>query len=222
LDIVANEQLSVAIAMIVGYLLGAIPVAERIGRRKGVDLFQSGTGLAGASNVRRTVGKKAGFFVMVADFAKGLAAVMLARGLGLDGSILLLVAASAIIGHWNSIFSRFRGGDGLASLAGVTVGLFPGFGYLSLVAAAVFSLVGHKIPYYALLAVIVAYCAILAAGTFYQADQHLIIGNGVLCGLVLAHATWGHISRHKKTMAIASEQIPSQNEVLQGRKSESL
>ena len=80
MDIFTNEQISVAIAMILGYLLGAIPVAERIGRRKGVDLFQSGTGLAGASNVRRTVGKKAGFFVMVADFAKGLAAVMLARG----------------------------------------------------------------------------------------------------------------------------------------------
>ena len=215
MDIFTPHQIIVAIAMVLGYLLGALPVAERISRRKGVDLFQSGTGLAGASNVRRTVGKKAGFFVMVADFFKGLAAVMLARGLGLDGAVLLLIGTSAIIGHWNSIFSRFRGGDGLASLAGVTVGLFPGFGYLSLVAAAVFSLVGNKIPYYALLAVVVAYCTILGAGIVFSADPQLIIGNGILCALVLTHATWGHIARKRRHILMDQNQILSEATVLQ-------
>jgi glycerol-3-phosphate acyltransferase PlsY len=198
LDLLSPQQLTLSLAMIIGYLLGALPIADRISRRKGVDLFNSGTGLAGASNVRRTVGKKAGAIVMVADFAKGVAAVMVARGFGLDGSFLLLVAASAIIGHWNSIFSRFRGGDGLSSLAGVTVGLFPAFGYLSLLAAGVFSLLGHKLPHHSLLAAVVAYCSILAMGAITHADPQMIIGTGILCGLVLTHATWGHISRHRR------------------------
>jgi len=207
LDLLSPPQLTLVLAMLIGYLLGALPIAERISRRKGVDLFNSGTGLAGASNVRKTVGKKEGAIVMVADFAKGVAAVMLARGLGLDGSILLLVATSAIIGHWNSIFSRFRGGDGLASLAGVTVGLFPAFGYLSLFAAGLFSILGNKLPHHSLLAVVAAYCSILAMGAITQADPHMIIGTGILCGLVLTHATWGHIARRRREPATHGDDL---------------
>ena len=46
------------LAIAIGYVLGAIPVADRISRRLGVNIFSTGTGLAGASNVRRTVGKR--------------------------------------------------------------------------------------------------------------------------------------------------------------------
>ncbi len=220
MDIITSQQVTVAITMIIGYLLGALPIAERISRRNGIDLFHSGTGLAGASNVRRTVGKRAGAIVMLADFAKGLAAIMLARGFGLDGGILLLIALSTIIGHWNSIFSRFRGGDGMTSLAGVTVGLFPAFGYLSLLGGGIFSILGHKLPHHALLAIVAAYCTILAAGIVYNADPTLIIGTGMLSALVLGHATWGHITRHRRHNATNNAIHSPQDEVLHEQKPE--
>ena len=78
------------IAVLLGYLLGSIPVAYQVSRRRGVDIFARGTGLPGAANVYRAVGHKSGGLVFAGDLAKGALAIIVADRLGLEGVWVLL------------------------------------------------------------------------------------------------------------------------------------
>lgn len=68
------------IAVILGYLIGAIPFGMIITKlNRGIDVTQYGSGKIGATNVLRTAGKKSAAIVLILDIAKGAAAVLLAR-----------------------------------------------------------------------------------------------------------------------------------------------
>ena len=107
---------SLLLAIAVGYLLGAVPVAALVSRSRGVDIFAAGTRWAGAANVFRQVGHKAGIIVFLGDFAKGALVIIIATRLGLEAHMLLLPAMLALVGHWRSVFTRFKGGDGILRL----------------------------------------------------------------------------------------------------------
>ena len=68
--------LGIILATFVAYLLGALPIAAWVSRRRGIDIFNVGTGLPGASNVRRNVGNVPGGMVLIGDMAKGLISVV--------------------------------------------------------------------------------------------------------------------------------------------------
>ena len=124
--------------VILGYLLGAIPFGVLISRRMAkVDVRQHGSGKMGATNVLRTVGRKAALSVVVLDVLKGVAAVIFA-GLIVGKSYLVmgsfsfgtlvaqcLAALAAVVGHNWSVFLRFHGGRGVATFMGGLVALFP-------------------------------------------------------------------------------------------------
>ncbi len=114
-----------AVAAVIAYFLGSVPTAYLAGRLYGKDIFQIGTRQAGATNVWREVSRSAGVWVFFIDSAKGLTAILIARLLTLDDVWLLLPASAVILGHWNSPFTRFRGGDGVSSLTGVVLGITP-------------------------------------------------------------------------------------------------
>ncbi len=114
-----------AVAAVIAYFLGSVPTAYLTGRLYGKDIFQVGTRQAGATNIWREVSRPAGIWVFLIDSAKGLTAILIARGLGLDDVWLLLPASAVIFGHWNSPLTRFRGGDGVSSLTGVVLGITP-------------------------------------------------------------------------------------------------
>jgi glycerol-3-phosphate acyltransferase PlsY len=114
-----------AISAVIAYFLGSLPTAYLAGRLYGKDIFHVGTRQAGATNVWREVSNPLGIAVFLIDSAKGLAAILIARGMGLDDVWLLLPASAVILGHWNSPFTRFRGGDGVSSLTGVVLGITP-------------------------------------------------------------------------------------------------
>ncbi len=114
-----------AVAAVIGYFLGSLPIAYLAGRLYGKDIFSIGTRQAGATNVWREVSRPAGITVFLIDSAKGLAAILIARSLGLDEVQLLVPASAVILGHWNSPLTRFRGGDGVSSLTGVVLGITP-------------------------------------------------------------------------------------------------
>ena len=111
---------------VIGYLLGALPFAQWVSRyMKGVDIFSTGTTLAGTANVFWNVGRRSALLVFVGDVGKGSAAVAVAWGLGIEAPLTLVAAAAAILGHWVSVFSFFRGGDGMTPLIGVSFALAP-------------------------------------------------------------------------------------------------
>ncbi len=188
---------SLLIAIVVGYLIGALPLAVRVSRRHGVDIFAVGTGLAGASNVLKRVGKVPAFLVLMGDIAKGVLAVFIGRILGVEGSWILLPAAAAIFGHWNSIFSGFRGGDGLATLGGVMIALFAMGGIVGVAIGGMVSLGGQRIPYTSLLSVVFGYSAVAMLSLISQEQLALTFGVGGLAAMVLAHAISGHMKRRQ-------------------------
>lgn len=187
---------TVLIATAGGYLLGALPLAYLISRRHSdVNIFEVGTGLPGASNVRRNVGKLPAVMVLTGDMAKGALAIMLADFMGVESPWILLPAGAAVVGHWKSMFTGFRGGDGLATLGGSIFGLFPILGFISLAVASLVALGGQKIPYSSLFSIVFGYGTLAALTVYYDGDTTLVFGMGGLSGLVLAHALLGHRRR---------------------------
>jgi glycerol-3-phosphate acyltransferase PlsY len=106
------------------YLIGMFPSAALVARANGIDITTFGSGNPGASNVTRALGWRKGIWVFVLDALKGA----IAAGLGLlvDGRpAAYWLGAAAIVGHVFPIISRFRGGKGVATGAGVMVVLHP-------------------------------------------------------------------------------------------------
>lgn len=203
-----NEVLGVMPAVLIatagGYLLGSIPLAYLISRRhSGTDIFEVGTGLPGASNVMRNVGMVPAVMVFAGDMAKGTLAILLAREvLKVESPWLLLPAAAAVAGHWKSMFTGFRGGDGLVTLGGAIIALFPVYGLISIAVASAVALGGQKMPYTSLANVIVGYSVLAGLAVYdpFDLDRYsdpalLVFGIGGLCGLVLARAALGHRRR---------------------------
>ncbi len=188
---------SLLLAVLAGYVLGSLPVAQLVSRRYGVDIFSSGTGLAGASNVYRCVGRGPALVVFAGDVVKGAATVRLGQFLGVENPWLLLPAAAAIVGHWNSIFTRFRGGDGLATLGGVAVALYPSYAFIGIAVAVLVSLGAQKMSYTSLLSIVFGYATFATLGLVNDIDSLVILGLGVLCVIVLAHASIGHLRRRR-------------------------
>ena len=107
-----------------GYLLGSIPFGYLAGRLRGIDIRTVGSKNVGATNVFRTLGKGMGVGVMVLDIGKGVAAVLIAKWLT-DDPWPLFAATAAVGGHVFPVWLRFRGGKGVATGAGVVIGLMP-------------------------------------------------------------------------------------------------
>lgn len=108
------------------YIIGAIPFAYIFGRLfKRVDIRQSGSGNVGAMNAFKNVGRVTGILTALADIAKGALAVHLALVYSSLPELYLLSAFLVVLGHNYSIFLRFKGGKGLAALAGVLFATSP-------------------------------------------------------------------------------------------------
>jgi acyl phosphate:glycerol-3-phosphate acyltransferase len=115
-----------------GYLIGSIPNGYLVGRARGIDVRERGSGNIGATNVLRVVGKKWGYLVFTLDAMKGFLAARLGFAFPLVGSssiqpdILGIIGGLAcILGHTFPMWLRFRGGKGVATSAGVLLGLMP-------------------------------------------------------------------------------------------------
>ena len=108
----------------VAYLLGTFPSAVLVARANGIDIRTVGSGNPGASNVTRMLGWRRGLWVFVLDAAKGAAAagIGLAAGGRPAGYVL---GAAAVIGHVFPVWTRFRGGKGVATGGGIFAVLSP-------------------------------------------------------------------------------------------------
>ena len=126
----------VLIFSLIAYLIGSIPTGYLIVKTKtGDDIRKIGSGSTGATNVKRVLGKKWFFIVMILDAIKGAFPVVLgkiAAGYAGDkiGIIAVLCAVFVIIGHSKPIFLQFKGGKSVASGVGTILALNPFVGLL--------------------------------------------------------------------------------------------
>jgi acyl phosphate:glycerol-3-phosphate acyltransferase len=116
-----------ALWLLASYVIGAIPTSYLAGRLfRGIDLREHGSKNLGATNVYRTLGWRYAVPVGLFDIAKGAVPVLLFAPRVSDSQLFALACGiAAILGHVFSVFVRFRGGKGVATAAGVMLGLTP-------------------------------------------------------------------------------------------------
>ena len=209
---------SLIIAAGIAYLLGALPLADRVSRRRGVDVFNAGTGLAGSANVRRNVGMVAAGLVVIGDAAKGILAILMAQALGVDGIWIVIPATAAIVGHWKSVFTGFRGGDGLVTLGGITLAVFPIYqGYyesiVAVVVAVAVALGGQKLPYSSLFCIIAGYAVIIFLFMQNRPEELVIaLAMSGLALVVFGYAVFGHARRRRSDIDVSGGDLADNRE----------
>jgi glycerol-3-phosphate acyltransferase PlsY len=113
------DMTPIAIALVVGYLLGSIPFGLILTRLSGAgDIRSVGSGNIGATNVLRTGHKGLAAATLLGDLLKGTAAVLAMRMLA-GPNAGLIAGLGAVLGHVFPVWLRFKGGKGVATLIGV-------------------------------------------------------------------------------------------------------
>lgn len=111
------------IALVIGYGFGLIQTGYLYGRFKHMDIRQHGSGNAGSTNVLRVMGKKAALMVFLGDYLKAVIAMCLVRLIFRNSAspdLLSLYAGLGVtLGHNYPCYLHFKGGKGIASLAGI-------------------------------------------------------------------------------------------------------
>ena len=149
------------VLVIMAYLVGSIPSSVWIGKRfYGTDVRDHGSKNPGATNTLRTLGKKAGFIVLLVDILKGWLAVSLVclssypSGSSTRIHLEVAMAISAIIGHIFPIYAGFRGGKGVATTMGIIMGISPPIALLCIVVFSLVLIVFHYVSLASMIAVI--------------------------------------------------------------------
>lgn len=141
---------------LVSYLLGSIPFGLLVGKWWAkVDVRKHGSGNIGMTNVLRTAGWFCALLTLIGDMGKGMLAVVLAKTFGSDGTFALIAGILAVIGHNWPVFLRFRGGKGIATIAGVLVAYQPA---VAAVLVVIWVAVLLVFRYISLASIVVAFC----------------------------------------------------------------
>jgi len=165
-------------AILIGYTVGSLPIGFLVAQgAAGIDLRRAGSGNVGAANVYRTAGLLSAVAVMLADFGKGAAAVLLAGG----GTNAVAAGVAAVIGHIYPVWLRFRGGKGVATASGVFAVLTP---LPVIFAAAAFALVVARTRFVSL-GSIVATIALPIIEWFTPGFRAVDIGATIVAALIL-------------------------------------
>ncbi|MDE2732060.1 MAG: glycerol-3-phosphate 1-O-acyltransferase PlsY [Bacteroidota bacterium] len=197
-------MISLLIIVMLSYLAGSIPASIWIGQLLyRVDVRKYGSRNAGATNVFRVLGWKAGILTSVVDVGKGLFAAAVIATLRVDDLpfgfevwhietfVRLMAGVAAVVGHMFPIWARFRGGKGVNTAAGVLFALTP---LTMWIALGVFTLVLLIWRYVSLASIIaaVAFPTTVAIRKFIfditALDSSLLVFGILLAvGIVIAH-----------------------------------
>lgn len=180
--------MSEVLVVALGYLLGSVPFAYFLARRRGIDLRQVGSGNVGATNVLRTSGAAQAVLVMCLDAAKGAFAVVMADRFASGQATPVAAGLASVIGHVYPVWLGFRGGKGVATAAGAFAVLAP----VALgIAGAVFVIVVWVTRYISLGSIAAAIALAVAATS--DAPRLIAVG-AVLAALIIVH-------RHRSNLA---------------------
>jgi acyl phosphate:glycerol-3-phosphate acyltransferase len=181
-------MLTAALWLLASYLLGAIPTSYLVSRVFAkIDLRQHGSGNLGATNLYRVLGWKYAIPVALFDIAKGAIPVLyFAPQVSSSELFALACGVAAILGHVFSVFVQFKGGKGVATAAGVMLGLTP---IALAVAAAVWGLVLLLTGYVSLSSIAAA--AVLPAAVYLlehpRTPELFWVIVGVALGVIVLH-----------------------------------
>ncbi|MCY4672597.1 MAG: glycerol-3-phosphate 1-O-acyltransferase PlsY [Bacteroidetes bacterium] len=201
---------SVVVILLLSYLAGSIPGSVWMGQLLyGVDVRKHGSLNAGATNVFRVLGWKAGVLSTIVDLGKGLLAAGVIASIRIDGLpsgftfwqvesvVRLLAGIAAIVGHMLPIWARFRGGKGVNTAAGVLFAITPKTMWIVI---GVFALVLFSSRYVSLASIVAAimFPATIAIRMFVfdiEALDRSLLLFGIIFALAILYAHRSNIQR---------------------------
>ena len=191
------ETFQPVLATLAAYLIGSLSFAVIVSRALGMaDPRTYGSGNPGATNVLRSGNKLAAILTLLLDALKGFLPVFLVQhfgaAYGLHEGTVALVGLAAFLGHLWPVFFKFKGGKGVATAAGVLLGINP---WLGLATLATWVIIAAFFRYSSLAAIVAAVFA-----PFYQL---LIWGGGPVAGAVTLMGlllVWRHMANIQKLL----------------------
>ncbi len=165
--------MTLALWLVASYLLGAVPTSYLVARfAKSIDLRQVGSRNLGATNLYRTLGWRYAIPVGLFDVAKGAVPVLLFGPRAGGGPwVPLWCGVAAVVGHVFSLFVGFKGGKGVATAAGVVLGLAP---WATLLSAAVWAIVVRLSGYVSLGSIVAAALLPVLAYVLHPAERFAV------------------------------------------------
>lgn len=165
------------IIFVIAYVIGSIPTGYLIVKaKKGIDIRETGSGSTGATNVKRVLGTKWFFTVMILDALKGVIAVFIATKYfdlfeyTLRGLAPVLAALAVILGHSKSVFLKFTGGKSVATGVGTLIGLcWP----VGLITAAIWGLITYVSKFVSLGSIVAITMAPILMRVFNQNEYYI-------------------------------------------------
>lgn len=117
------------VCLVIGYVFGLLQTGYLVGKLNHIDIRKEGSGNAGSTNAVRVMGWKAGLMTFAGDVLKCVLAIFLVRYLYRGSEHLPLLAMyagmGATLGHNFPFYLKFKGGKGIAVLAGLVVSTNP-------------------------------------------------------------------------------------------------
>lgn len=197
------ETKYIVLFSVISYLLGSIPTSIWVGKGFfGIDVRGHGSGNAGATNTLRTLGSKAGFFVLLVDLLKGFSAanlilftywtdVPLERGTEFR-NIQVLFGVLAVVGHIFPLFARFKGGKGIATLFGLVLAIdYP----LALMCVGTFLLVLLLTRYVSLASMLAVGLSPLFVGILFDWNEPVFTGFCIAASILVLYTHKKNIRR---------------------------
>ncbi|MCI8949994.1 MAG: glycerol-3-phosphate 1-O-acyltransferase PlsY [Lachnospiraceae bacterium] len=195
----------------IGYICGLLQTGYFYGKMHGIDIRQHGSGNSGTTNALRVLGKKAGLIVFIGDVLKALIPCLLTRLFlgnrpeyeGVAYLYALYMGFGVILGHNFPFYMNFKGGKGIAAMAGLIASLD---WRLILICAAVF--LGSVIltHYVSLGSILVAVTFVLVNSYLsyrgdYGLSDNVMTEFRILLGIIAVMAIWRHRANIKRLLA---------------------
>jgi len=194
--------------IVLAYFLGSIPFGHLIGKAKGIDIRNYGSGNIGTSNVARILGKKAAIATLVGDGLKGLVPVLLARLLlGNSAWWLIATGIAAIAGHNWPVWLKFRGGKGVTT----TYGAFLGIAWLPALATILTWVIVTKITHKSSLAALISSPAAPIFAFLFRTPGSVIVFGIITFSMIYIR----HISNIRRLLSGTESRLDDKIEVEQ-------
>lgn len=173
------------LALVLGYLIGSIPTGYiAVKLLKNEDIRTYGSGSTGATNVKRVLGKKWFYIILLIDAIKGMVCVLLARHLDfylVHGLAPALGGLGAILGHSWSIFLKGTGGKSVATGIGTLIIMSPAGGLLIALIWAVVTFASKMVSLGSIFAVVLSPLIF----RFFGANEYYIYYATFLAGFII-------------------------------------
>ncbi len=177
------------LGVLTAYLIGSFPTAYIAGRLfKGIDIRGFGSGNIGATNTFRVIGRLPGLVVLAVDVFKGYVSVTFIANAFLCLSPVyrpelyqVFAGFAAIAGHNWTVFLRFKGGKGVATGAGVVIGLMPKIFWFALLIWAVVFIITR----YVSVASIIASISVPLFALFFGETTEIIVFTSILSFIIV-------------------------------------